>query len=159
MATNRNITNLDELRAEIARLEALKKEQEVYLGDQMGLLQHKVEAPLRFVKKFTSWAPTPKNISQRLSNPDQNNNNADWLTNSLRVGLPVLFNRVLFRKAGFIKKTLLLLASQKAAGAINQDKATKLINKLAEIIRPSETKRRKKKKPTDYGIPPDSETY
>lgn len=156
MATNRNITNLDELRAEIARLESLKKEQEVYLGDQMGLLQHKVEAPIRLIKKFTSWRPTPQNLSKRISG---STNDSDWLTNSLRVGLPVLFNRVLFRRAGFIKKTLLLLASQKAAGAINQEKATNLINKLAELIRPSETKKRKKKKPTDYGIPPDSETY
>lgn len=156
MATNRNITNLDELRAEIARLESLKKEQEGYLGDQMGLLQHKVEAPVRFIKRFTSWRPTPNNISRKLKG---DNDQSDWLTKALRVGLPVIFNRVLFRRAGFIKKTLLLLASQKAAGAINQDRLTSFINKLATIIRPSEGKKRKKRKQRDYGIPPDSETY
>lgn len=156
MATNRNINNLDELRAEVARLESLKKEQEVYLGDQMGLLQHKVEAPVRFFKRFTSWRPTPKNISRKFK---KDNDDADWLTNSLRLGLPVIFNRVLFRKAGFIKKTLLLLASQKAAGAINQDRVTSFIAKLAAIIRPSNDKKRRKKRHKDYGIPPDSETY
>lgn len=156
MATNRNINNIVELRAEIARLESLKKEQEVYLGDQMGLLQHKIEAPARFIKKFTSWPPSPNNLSQGFKSKSKD---ADWLTNSLRVGLPVIFNKVLFRKAGFIKKTLLLLASQKAAGVINQDRAANFINKIASIIRPSENKKKKKKKHTDYGIPPDSETY
>lgn len=158
MATNRNINNLDELRAEIVRLESLKKEQEVYLGDQMGLLQHKIEAPVRFFKRFTSWAPTSSNINRNFKSKS-GSEDADWLTNSLRVGLPVIFNRVLFRKAGFIKKTLLLLASQKAASAINQDRVTGFISKLASIIRPSESKKRKKKKHKDYGIPPDSETY
>src|SRR5690606_17548441 len=151
---NRNITNVDELRAEISRLTLLQKEQESYLSDQFILLQDKIESPIRVFNKLTSWFPK---ISNDLNSFSGATDSSDWLTNALRVGLPFLFNKVLFRKAGFIKKALLLIATQKMAGGINQEKITKIIDKVTDIIRPKSQKSNKKRK--DYGIPPDSESY
>ena len=152
---NRNITNVDELRAEISRLTLLQKEQENYLSDQFILLQDKIESPIRVFNKLTSWFPKIGNDLNSFSGATDTN--SDWLTNSLRVGLPFLFNKVLFRKAGFLKKALLLIATQKMAGSVNQEKITKIIDKVTDIIRPKSQKSNKKRK--DYGIPPDSESY
>lgn len=159
MKINRNINNIEELRTEILRLKLLQNEQEAYLSDQIDLLQHKAEAPVRFFNKITSWIPKGSHADNHGGDSKNlhHSSETDWVTNSFRIGLPFLFNKVLFRKAGFIKKTLLLLASQKAAGAVNQDSITNVIDKIASLIRPA--KKQKNKKERDYGIPPDSETY
>lgn len=155
IANNRSIKNVDELRAEIIRLKLLQKEQESYLNDQFILLKDKAESPIRFINNLTSWFPK---INHNINSfgAGAKDSDSDWVTNSLRVGLPFLFNKILFRKAGFIKKALLLIATQKMAGGINQDKIAKIIDKLTDIIRP---KTKKTKEAKDYGIPPDSETY
>lgn len=157
MKINRNINNVDELRAEISRLKVLQIEQEAYLTDQLDLLQEKVDTPMRVFSKLASWIPLGGKEHSGNQNHD-GEHEGDWLTSSMRVGLPFLFNKVLFRKAGFIKKALLLLASQKAAGAINQDLVVNIIDKVSAFIKPSK-KKKEKKKEEDYGIPPDSETY
>src|SRR5690606_31758579 len=108
-----------------------------------------------FFNKLTSWFPKISNDLNSFSGATDTN--SDWLTNSLRVGLPFLFNKVLFRKAGFLKKALLLIATQKMAGSVNQEKITKIIDKVTDIIRPKSQKSNNKRK--DYGIPPDSESY
>lgn len=156
MMINRNINNVDELRAEISRLELLQNEQEAYLSDQVDLLKEKMQAPIHFFQRVTSWMPSASKGAEAFTS--SNKSQADWLTNSLRVALPFLFNKILFRKAGFIKKTLLLLASQKAAGLINQKRITEIIDKVTSIINPVK-KRKVKSDMRDYGIPPDSETY
>jgi len=153
MMTNRTINNVDELKAEIVRLESLQNEQQSYLKDQVGFLQQKAEGPLQFFKRMSSWLPKGSS-SPKYSSPSSSH--SDWLTNTLRVTLPFIFNKILFRKAGFIKKALLLFASQKAAGAINQERVTNIIDKIASFIRPNKTR---KPMARDYGIPPDSETY
>lgn len=155
MIVNRNINNVDELRAEIARLELLQQEQEGYLNDQLDLLKDKLASPIHWFKKVTSWIP---NLNKGPRPAYSSNPQADWLTNSLRVALPFLLNKVIFRKAGFIKKTLLVFASQKAASAINQNRITAVVDKIASFIRPSKPPRVNQKM-RDYGIPPDSETY
>ncbi len=154
MMTNRTINNVDELKAEIARLESLQNEQESYLKDQVGFLQQKAEGPLQFLKRMSSWLPKGNSTSNLFAAGKPSH--SDWLTNTLRVTLPFVFNKILFRKAGFIKKALLLFASQKAAGAINQERVTNIIDKVAGFIRPNKTR---KPVARDYGIPPDSETY
>ena len=154
MKTKKEIHNIEDLRAEIARLKVLKFEQEAYLGDQFDLLEYKLEAPMRLYERITSFFPSVKEAF--LTNGKSAG--SDWVTNSLRVGLPFLFNKVLFRKAGFIKKGLLLLASQQAAGFLNKDILAEGIDKITSLIHRS-SKRTKKKRETDYGIPPDSETY
>src|SRR5690606_38546380 len=135
MMTNRTINNVDELRAEIARLESLQNEQEGYLKDQVGFLQQKAERPLQLFKRVSSWFPSGNTPKFSVSS----GSHSDWLTNTLRVTLPFVFNKILFRKAGFIKKALLLFASQKAASEINQERVTNVIDKIASFIRPNKT--------------------
>lgn len=155
MKTNRNIYNVQDLRDEIVRLKSLKREQESYLNDQMNLLEDQFSAPARFIHKvgevFTGTSESQRNAASFKS---------DWLTSTLRVGLPFLFNRVLFRKAGIFKKIMLVLASQRAANFINMDRIAGLIDKVTDLIRPKGTaQKRQSRERVDYGIPPDSETY
>lgn len=153
MKTRRNIQNIEELRIEIARLKSLKNEQEVYLGDQFNLLEYKLEAPIRLYKRVSSFLPSFKEGSTSHDSLD-----SDWVTKAMRIGLPYLFNKVLFKKAGFIKKGLLLMASQQAAGFLNKDRLSDLFDTVTSLVKPSK-KKRFRNSDSNYGIPPDSETY
>lgn len=155
MRTESKIKNLTDLRLEIAQLKTLAKAQEDYLNDQYRLFNEKVAAPARFVKSLVSWVPGA-DLAKGLFT--KGNKNEDWLNKALRIGLPVVLNRLFLRKAGFIKRALVTLLSQQAAGALNKDTVANLIGKVADFVRPR-TKRRRKIHQTDYGIPPDSETY
>ena len=154
MRKESKIKNLSDLRLEIARLKALSGEQERYLGDQYHLLREKVAAPARFVRSLAQWVPGV-NFTKGLF--EKGSKDEDWLSRSLRIGLPVILNRFFLRKAGFIKRALVTLLSQQAAGALNKDNIAGIISKVAEFIRPP-AKRRKRARNEDYGIPPDSET-
>jgi len=155
MRKESKIKNLADLRLEIARLKALSNEQERYLGDQYQLFSEKVAAPVRFVKSFATWVPGV-NFTKGLF--EKGKKDEDWLSKALRIGLPVVLNRFFLRKAGFIKRALVTLLSQQAAGAINKDTVASLISKVADFVRPPAS-RRKRARRKDYGIPPDSETY
>lgn len=173
------ITNSLELKAELVRLNRLKKEQEAYLGDQLTLLKHKVEAPKRFFNSFTSKIPGVgmfKDVFSSFSSVDDSSNQAtsskrDWLTKAAQMVLPFLLNRTVLKKSGWLKKSLVLLASEGAASQLNQKNVTSVISKVADFIRPAKSKK-KNKKPFDrsepkideelsesYGIPPTSESY
>lgn len=155
MRKESKIKNLDDLRLEITRLKLLASEQESYLGDQYKLFNEKIEAPVRFLKTVLSWVPgvgVAKNLLAKGSKDE------DWVTKAFRIGLPVVLNRFFLRKAGFIKRALVTLASQQAVGALNKDGLSNLVTKVADFIRPSK-KGRKATKHVDYGIPPDSEAY
>lgn len=154
MKTKKDIQNIEDLREEIRQLKLLKFEQEAYLNDQFTLLGKQLEAPIRIYQKITSFLPTAKEAII----PEKKPAGADWVTSSFRIGLPFLFNKVLFKKAGFLKRGLLLLASQQAANLVNKERLVELVNKTTDFVQ-SLTKDKKKKKHTDYGIPPDSETY
>ncbi|MNK23647.1 hypothetical protein D3C87_419440 [compost metagenome] len=159
------IRNLQELKAEISRLKALKSEQEVYLKTQFTLLNNKIEAPIRFFNTLKDNIPGV-NIVQQLfsksSNPD-----SDWLTKTLRIGVPFVMNRLFLKNTGVFKKALMLLLSERAVGQINQDKISGLLSKLTQFIRPKKKKNKAaqaenaviKDEVNEYGIPSYSETY
>src|SRR5690606_6558684 len=128
----------------------LKYEQESYIGDQFELLEGKIEAPFKFFDRITSPFSGLKDNNKAFSDTGFH---ADWVTNSLKVGLPFVFNKILFRKAGIIKKGLLLLASQQAAGLLNKDRIADFVEKVSSWVKPSK-KKSKNKKAADYGIPP-----
>lgn len=155
MRKESKIRNLGELRLEITRLKTLAKAQEDYLSDQYHLFNDKIAAPVRFVKSLLTWVPGA-NLAKGLFT--QKNKDEDWLSKVLRIGLPVILNRLFLRKAGFIKRALVTLLSQQAAGAVNKDTLASVVSKVANFIRPSNSKKRKHRH-ADYGIPPDSETY
>ena len=154
MRKESKIKNLGDLRLEIARLQTLSKAQERYLNDQYQLLGEKVAAPARFMKSLATWVPGA-NLAKGLFG-QQSGKDDDWLSKSLRIGLPVVLNRFFLRKAGFFKRALVTLLSQQAAGALNKDAVASLISKVADAVRPP-AKRRKRARNKDYGIPPDSE--
>lgn len=147
------INNITELRAEILRLRTFQEEQENYLNDQYRLLEQKVQAPFKFISSLFSWLPGQSVTSRAV----QGKSGEDWVTRSLRLGLPYLLNKFLFRKSGVVKKLLVTLLSQQAAGALNKDRISGIVSKISELIRPKS--KRKNGTHQDYGIPPDSETY
>src|SRR5690606_7729359 len=155
MRKESKIKNLDDLRLEIARLKTLAKAQEDYLGDQYQLLNHKLAAPAHFVKSLISWVPGADLMKHVLA---KGKKDEDWLSKSLRIGLPVVLNRFFLRRAGFLKRALVTLLSQQAAGALNKDTVANLVSKVADFVRPPASRRRRARR-KDYGIPPDSETY
>jgi hypothetical protein len=82
----------------------------------------------------------------------------DIFTNLSRVLLPILLNGFVFKKSGFITKTLITFLSQKAAKQVNSDKLTGLLDKFSGMFR-GNGKPQRSAAVRDYGIPPDSETY
>ena len=155
MTKESKIKNLDDLRLEITRLKTLNRAQEDYLSDQYQLFNDKIAAPARFLKSLVSWVPGAELAKGLFA---KGNKDEDWLNKALRIGLPVILNRFFLHKAGFIKRALVTLLSQQAAGALNKDTVTSLISKITDLVRPS-AKRGKRARHPDYGIPPDSETY
>ncbi|GEM62093.1 hypothetical protein SF1_00750 [Sphingobacterium faecium NBRC 15299] len=169
MTKQSKIHNLAELKAEITRLKVLKNEQEAYLKSQMTLLNHKIETPMRIFNVVKSNVPG-LNMITGLFSPAKNSGgtDSDWLTKVLRIGVPFVMNRFFFKKASVLKKALLLLASEKALGQVNQDSITGIIAKVTDFIKPKKNKKRKgtigtppvvEDQVNEYGIPSYSETY
>jgi len=164
------IHSIVELKAEIARLTQLKNEQEAYLSNQYMLLRKKVEAPARLLGALTSGIPgvdVAKGLFSSVFSKAKQDNKSDWLTNTLRVGIPLVLNKTLLKNVGWLKKSLLLLLSERAVGQVNQDKIGNAISKVADFVRPNKKKKRHNNLPPledmqldrpDFGIPPDSET-
>lgn len=168
------IKNSEELKKELLRLTLLKKEQEAYLAQQYTLLKNKVETPARVFNAVVSNVPGVGMIKGLFSTSASGggktsaSNKSDWLTKASQIVLPLVLNRTLLKKSGWLKKTLVLLASEGAASQINKDKISSVVNKVAEFIRPKKSSKKKHKniKPleeepedSNLGIPPLSETY
>lgn len=169
------INNIGELRLEIARLNQLKKEQQAYLADQYHLLRHKVEAPARFVGTIASSIPgvdLVKGIFSSFKGGGSSGtlNQTDWLGRVVQLGLPLVLNRTFLRNSSWLKKALVLLASEKAVGGITQDKVESVISKITDFVRPKKKSKKKHREVAplaevegedtlNFGIPPDSETY
>jgi len=159
------IRNLQELKAEISRLKTLKNEQESYLKAQFTLLNNKIEAPIRFFNTLKDNIPGVNIVQQLFAK--SNNPDSDWLTKTLRIGVPFVMNRLFLKNTGVLKKALMLLLSERAVGQINQDKISGLLSKLTQFIRPKKKKNKAaqaenaviKDEVNEYGIPSYSETY
>lgn len=146
------IQNSEELRAEIFRLRARRFEIEDELLLETHKITDKLRLPLMILSKLKSWfAPFDKSSTDNFQ--------SDWVTSAFRIGLPVMLNKLIFPKSGFILKYVVEFLSQNAAKALNKNVISDLIDNLSDWIK--STKRTKKREPrmTDYGIPPDSETY
>lgn len=164
MTMKNKITNLNELKEEIARLKNLKVEQEAYLGNQYGLLKEKINKPMHFFQNIFSFLPT-SNILGKFGVKGGDGFHEDWLTKSLRVGLPFLINRIFFRKAGYMKRIIMGLLSSQAAGFLNKDRLASVVDNITSWIKkkPAHNNTARTKAGNmdnyDFGIPPDSETY
>lgn len=141
------INNIQDLRAEIIRLQVRRREQEAYLSDQYHLLKRRVNTPFEFLQRVTSSVPGAgllKSVTSSIGKA-MKNKDADWLTRALQLGAPLVLNSTVLRKAGWLKKALVLLASETAVGQLNQDKVNGLLQKITTFVRPSKKKKKEKK--------------
>ncbi|MCI0921466.1 hypothetical protein [Sphingobacterium rhinopitheci] len=146
------INNLDELKWEIARLTELKREQESYLNDQYTLLKNKVDMPARVFGTVASSIPgfnlvksVVSSIGKSSPKDEHGVASGDWLTKGIRIGLPILLNSTFLKKSGWMKKALVLLASQTATSQITQDSVSNLLAKVTRFIRPKKSKTKSNK--------------
>ena len=176
-----NITNVRELTAEIARLKAEKKEQEVFLQEQYELFCHKIETPVRVAKMLSSKIPgvaAIRGLASGISGSSKLKGKGDWLTRGLQLGLPLVPNRTLLKNAGWLKKGLVLLASETAASQVNQNRVSAIVDRITSFIKPKKKKQKLAKESSPdakyhppmitaeesvqdniYGIPKDSEAF
>ena len=147
------ITNIEELTAEIVRLKIQKNEQQVFLINQYDLLKAKISAPARVMNLLFSRVPgvgALKGIFAGIGAANNANSKSDWLTKTLQLGLPIFLNKTLLKNAGWLKKALVLLASESAATNINKAKISTVIDSITKLIKPK--KKNKKAANSEYEI-------
>ena len=146
------IENIDDLRSEILRLKLQSFHHEALIKQDIEKFKDKFRFPSNMLKKINGWFGDKSVGAEKTHN--------DWVTNALRIGLPVAINKLVFGKSGFIIKSIVTLLSQKAATSVNKDTVATWIDKASNFIR-GEAKHRKERRSRahDYCIPPDSETY
>lgn len=148
MEEKTTIRSVRDLKAEIARLTLRKMEQEAYLSDQYRLLNKKINGPIRFFNNLVSYVPGTGVLKGVVSGVRQtvtgNNKDADWLTKALSLAAPFILNSTLLKKSGWLKKALVLIASEKAVGQINQNSISNVISKVTSFISPKNKKKKKK---------------
>lgn len=150
------IQNSEELRAEILRLRTLRFEIEDELLIETNKVTAKLRIPLMVLGKLNEWFGPFQRGSNRIST---GSDQQDWVTSVFRIGLPVMLNKFIFPKSGFLLKSVVEFLSQHAATTVNKNVMSELINHLSEWIKSSKRNRKREPEMADYGIPPDSETY
>jgi hypothetical protein len=129
------INNVGDLKAEILRLRQLKNEQRT-------AIQARFSSPSAIFHTFGSLFPKSADGKNGIFNQD--------IFGLLsRVLLPLTLNKTIFRNSNFIVKALVGYLSQKASHFVNEDKVMGVWDKVMSVF--------EKKKPVDYGIPPESE--
>ncbi|MEO8795786.1 MAG: hypothetical protein ABI390_09985 [Daejeonella sp.] len=149
------IENTEDLRTEILRLKLQRFHHEAAIEQDIKKITDKFRIPSLLLHRVNSWFGDHEKSNTSSNEPDH-----DWVTNAFRIGLPVLLNKMVFGRAGFLVKSLVALVSQKAATNVNKDVVSHWIDNAADWIRGTAAKTKAKKaRNFDYGIPPDSETY
>ena len=146
------IQNIDDLRAEIQRLSLVRVEMETDLKIEAEKITAKIKAPFLLLNKLSQFLGISKG-------KEDGKDDGDWVSSIFRIGLPVLMNKFIFPKSGFLMKALLALVTQNAAKAFNKDFMSKILDKLSDWLTKRGDKSKKDPEMADYGIPPDSETY
>ena len=146
------IESIDDLRSEILRLKLQRFHHEAVIEQEIESIKDKFRIPSLLLHKVNAFFGTHAHGMDKT--------NSDWVTNALRIGLPIALNKMFFGKSGFIIKSLVALVSQKAATSVNKDIISSWIDTASGWIRGATKSRGSKRRGShDYGIPPDSETY
>jgi hypothetical protein len=146
------IQNIDDLREEVVRLEVVRTEIETELKIEVQKITSKIRIPLMLLRKLNNFFAGSKDKSRTKDGED-------WVTIIFSIGLPLLLNRFLFPKSGFIVKSIIELISQTTAKTVNTDLIVEIIEKVSQWIKSTGSRNKKKEEMVDYGIPPDSESY
>jgi len=132
------ITNIQELKAEIARLRMLE-------GDQKMVLQQRLNSPAAIFHSLMTVFPKKaagiRNAGPGILHPD-------FLRMISRVVIPFMLNKTLFRKSNFLVKMLVSLVSQKAAGMVSEPTAEILLTKFKDAYKSLTQKKQKSKTAT-----------
>jgi hypothetical protein len=147
------IENTENLRAEILRLKLLRFHHEAAIEQDIKKITDILRIPSMLLNRINTW------FGDQAGRPAKGETEHDWVTNAFRIGLPVLLNKMVFGRAGFLVKSLVAMVSQKAATSVNKDVVSNWIDKAADWIRGASKNKTRNKANFDYGIPPDSETY
>ena len=149
------IQNSGDLRSEILRLRTIRSEIEGELKVETDRITNRFRIPLMLFGKVNDWVSP-------IFKPGRNEPrslNQDWVTSIFRIALPVVMNKFIFPRSGFLLKSLVELLSQNTAKTVNKDVLTDLINKLSDWIKSSKRKKKQDPELENYVIPPDRETY
>jgi hypothetical protein len=146
------IQNIDDLREEVVRLEVVRTEIETELKVEAQKITSKIRIPLILLRELNNFFAGSKDKSGTKDGED-------WVTSIFRIGLPLMLNRFLFPKSGFIIKSIIELISQTTAKTVNADLMVQIIEKISRWIKSTGSRNKKEAEMVDYGIPPDSETY
>jgi len=140
------MNNIQDVRNEIARLRAIKDEQEAAIKEH-----------------FSSPSAIISTVYSAFSGGDKAANKGGFFKSDDLIGLasrfilPFALNKTIFRSSNFIVKAIVGILSQSASGLINEKTVSSVWDKVKAIIPQKWTK--KTTKPVNYGIPPLSESY
>lgn len=130
-----SINNASELKAEITRLKMVGEEQSI-------AIKARFSTPSALFHTIISIFPkSPEGKGGFF--------NQDIFGLLSRIVLPLTLNKTIFRNSNFLIKTLVGFLSQKASHLVNENVVTGAWDKVKSLF--------DKKKPVDYGIPPESE--
>lgn len=134
-----SISNIEELRAEIARLRLSKEAQGKAIAKRFN-------SPMTALSTLYTIFP-----NEPVEDGDKGSIfNQDFFGLLSRILLPLTLNKTLFRNSNFLVKGLVSLVSQKASHYINEESLTGLWDTVKGLFE-------KNHKHEDYGIPPESE--
>ena len=110
------INDINDLRAEIARLKGVEQE-------QSAALARRVSSPAAIFSTVFSLVPKSSSGDGEKSGGffDQ-----DMVGLISRIVLPILLNKTIFRKSNFIVKTIVSILSQRASHFINEESVSTL---------------------------------
>lgn len=146
--------SLAELRTEIDLLKIKSFNEE-------ELLKEKITDPKAIISTIRTYFKSKPSANKQSML--QGLLNQDIVSNISRLVLPFLLNTTLFKKSNFITKAIVTFVSQKAAQKVNTGAINGIVGKVKGWFEHKRTVHAEKEQVraynTDYGIPPDSETY
>ena len=145
----RNFSSIAELQAEIDLLKVRSFQQEETLKESLS----SPAAVFNAFKSFFKSGNSKKSLSAEIMSQDM-------VTGIARLVIPLFMNGVLFKKSGFITKTLITFLSQKVAKQVNSNAISGIADKLKGLFKAKSIGNFgvKSRKPAGYGIPPDNES-
>ncbi len=122
------IENIEDLRAEIARIKLVEREQAVALGKRFS-------SPLTTLSTILTIFPKSAEGEKGGGLFDHE----DIISLVSRFLLPFTLNKTLFRNSGFLVKTLVGIVSQRASHFINEDSVSGIFGKIKSLFKKNKT--------------------